>query len=80
MRWWSFPKKLKFFSSQPALQETSAEKHAGNRTNEHCSAFSLLAAKNSKDKKYIYIYTWKQITHLLEDKELNNISSAIAHK
>jgi hypothetical protein len=27
MKWWSFPKKLKFFSSQPALQQTSAKKH-----------------------------------------------------
>jgi len=51
MRWWSFPKNLKFFSGQPALQQTSAEKHAGDRTNEHCYAFSLLVAKNSKDRK-----------------------------
>ncbi len=82
MRWWSFPKKLKFFSGQPALQQTNAEKHAGNHTNEHYYAFSLLAAENSKDRKknrYIF-YAWNQITHLLEDRELNNISSAIAHK
>jgi hypothetical protein len=42
---------LKFFSGQPALQQTNAEKHAGNRTNEHCYAFSLLAAKKNKDRK-----------------------------
>ncbi len=67
---------------QLALQQTSAEKHTTNRMNKHYYAFNLLAAKNNKDrKKYRYIfYAWKQITHLLENKELNNISSAIAHK
>jgi hypothetical protein len=37
-------------------------------------------AKNGKDEKKIYFYAWKQITRSNGDRELNDISSAIAHR
>jgi len=54
---WDDKTESQFFSGQPTLRRTSAKKmHAGNRTNEHCYAFSLLAAKNGKDEKKIDIF------------------------
>ena len=54
---WDDKAESQFFSGQPTLQRTNAKKmHAGNCTNEHCYAFSLLAAKNSKDEKKIDIF------------------------